>query len=384
MKKFQINIDEKIINDINDSILKFNWDNLPNINNWDLGVNKYILKDLCDYWVLKYKWKNVEADLNNLNHYIAEVDDLKIHFIYEKGKNTNSIPLLISHGWPGSFLEFKNIMEPLTNPKKFGLNDEICFDLIVPSIPGFAFSKASERPFGPRKIASYYNKLMTKVLNYKDYMAQGGDWGGAISSWLGYDHQEFCKAIHLNIMIMRDKNGPQTQEERLWQKKFKKEQIMEEGYRSLQATKPQTLAFAMNDNPVGIAAWILEKFHSWSDLKKKTVLDIYSKEDLITNIMIYIVTNSFNTASWIYYGRREEGGRIMNIQDKISTPTACALFPAEFLSWPPKSYVERLYNVIQWTKFNSGGHFAAMEEPELLLNDIRSFGYKIKSKFIDK
>ena len=125
---------------------------------------------------------------------------------------------------------------------------------------------------------------------------------------------------------------------------------MEEGYRSLQATKPQTLAFAMNENPVGIAAWILEKFHSWSDLKKKTVLDIYSKEDLITNIMIYIVTNTFNTASWIYYGRREEGGRIMNIQDKITTPTACALFPAEFLSWPPKSYVERLYNVIQWTE----------------------------------
>ena len=382
MKKFQINIDEKIINDIHDSILKFNWDNLPNINNWDLGVNKYILKDLCDYWVLKYKWKNIEADLNNLKHYIAEVDDLNIHFIYEKGQNTNSIPLLISHGWPGSFLEFKNIMEPLTNPKKFGLNDEICFDLIVPSIPGFAFSKAPEKPFGPRKIASYYNKLMTKVLNYKNYMAQGGDWGGAISSWLGYDHKDFCRAIHLNIMIMRDKNGPQSEEESTWQKNFKKEQVMEEGYRSLQATKPQTLAFAMNENPVGIAAWILEKFHSWSDLKNKTVLDVYSKEDLITNIMIYIVTNTFNSASWIYYGRREEGGRIMNIQDKITTPTACALFPAEFLSWPPKSYVERLYNVIQWTVHPSGGHFAAMEEPKLLLNDIRNFGYKVKSQFI--
>ena len=382
MKKFKINIDDKIIKDIRDSILKFNWGNLPNINNWDLGINKFILKDLCDYWISKYDWKIAESLLNNFNHYTEVVDDLKIHFIYEKGQSQNSIPLLISHGWPGSFLEFKNILEPLTNPKKYGLDEDVCFDLILPSIPGFAFSQAPERPLGPRKIATYYNKLMTKFLNYKSYMAQGGDWGGAISSWLGYDHKDFCKAIHLNIMIMRERNGPQSEEEREWQNKFKKEQVMEEGYRSLQATKPQTLAFAMNENPVAVAAWILEKFHSWSDLKNKTVLDIYSKEDLITNIMIYIVTNTFNTASWIYYGRREEGGRVMNIKDKITTPTACALFPAEFLSWPPKSYVDRMYNVLQWTEHPSGGHFAAMEEPTFLLNDIRSFGHKVKSMLI--
>ena len=382
MKKFRINIDDKIIKDTRDSILKFNWGNLPNINNWDLGVNKFILKDLCDYWISNYDWKLAESELNNFNHYTEVVDDLKIHFVYEKGMSQNSIPLLVSHGWPGSFLEFKKILEPLTNPKKYGLDEDVCFDLVMPSIPGFAFSDAPERPLGPRKIANYYNKLMIKVLNYKSYMAQGGDWGGAISSWLGYDHKDFCKAIHLNIMIMRDRNGPQSEEEREWQNKFKKEQVMEEGYRSLQATKPQTLAFAMNENPVGIAAWILEKFHNWSDLKNKTVLDIYSKEDLITNIMIYIVTNTFNTASWIYYGRREEGGRVMNIKDKITTPTACALFPAEFLSWPPKSYVDRMYNVLQWTEHPSGGHFAAMEEPTFLLNDIRSFAYKVKSMLI--
>lgn len=382
MKKFRINIDDKIIKDTRDSILKFNWGNLPNINNWDLGVNKFILKDLCDYWISNYDWKLAESELNNFNHYTEVVDDLKIHFVYEKGMSQNSIPLLVSHGWPGSFLEFKKILEPLTNPKKYGLDEDVCFDLVMPSIPGFAFSDAPERPLGPRKIANYYNKLMIKVLNYKSYMAQGGDWGGAISSWLGYDHKDFCKAIHLNIMIMRERNGPQSEEEREWQNKFKKEQVMEEGYRSLQATKPQTLAFAMNENPVGIAAWILEKFHNWSDLKNKTVLDIYSKEDLITNIMIYIVTNTFNTASWIYYGRREEGGRVMNIKDKITTPTACALFPAEFLSWPPKSYVDRMYNVLQWTEHPSGGHFAAMEEPTFLLNDIRSFAYKVKSMLI--
>ena len=384
MKNFQIKIENKNVDNIIKKVTTFDWSKIPDIKNWSLGVNKQEFKSICDYWATNYNWEEAEKKINQFNHYKAKVNDLNIHFIYKKGKNKNSIPLLISHGWPGSFLEFYEIIDPLTDPKSFGLDNEISFDLIIPSIPGFAFSDKPPAPFGPRKIASYYNDLMTKVLNYKSYMAQGGDWGGAISSWLGYDHEKFCKAIHLNIMIMRNKIGPQTEEEKLWQKEFKKEQILEEGYRSLQATKPQTLAFAMNENPVGVAAWIFEKFHGWSDLKNKTIFDIYSKDNLLTNIMIYLVTNSFNTASWIYFGRREEGGRAMNIAGKVITPTGCAVFPKEFLSWPPKSYVERLYNVLHWSEMPSGGHFAAMEEPNLLLNDILSFTKKIKVLFNSK
>ena len=382
MKKFIINIDIQLIDEIIEKVKSYNWNKLPDINNWNLGINKSTLKDLCDYWITDYNWRREEKKINAFNHFIADVDDLKIHFLYEKGKASNSIPLLISHGWPGSFIEFKNITEPLTNPKKFGLDENICFDLIMPSIPGFAFSSAPKLPFGPRKIAFYYNKLITEVLEYKTYVAQGGDWGSAISSWLGHDYDDFCKAIHLNAMLVRHREGVQTKEERIWQKKFNKDQVLEEGYRSLQATKPQTLAFAMNDNPVGIAAWILEKFHGWSDLKNKDVLNIYSKDDLLTNIMIYLVTNSFNTSSWIYYGRREEGGRVMNIKDKVNSITGCAIFPYEFLTWPPKSYVGRLYNLVHWSKLPSGGHFAALEEPNLLVNDIRDFVSKIKNRVI--
>ncbi len=380
MKNFKIKIKNKTVTKILKKVSKYDWSKIPDINNWSLGVNKIELRKICDYWIADYNWKKEEKKLNKLKHYKEKVDDINIHFVYKKGKNKKSIPLLISHGWPGSFIEFNNIIGPLTDPKKYGLDDKISFDIIAPSIPGFAFSDAPSKPIGPRKISFYYNKLMTETLKYKSYIAQGGDWGGAISSWLGYDYSNFCKAIHLNIMIMRDKDGPQSEEESLWQNEFKKEQILEQGYRSLQATKPQTLAFAMNDNPVGIAAWILEKFHGWSDLKNKSVLELYSKDDLLTNIMIYLVTDSFNTASWIYFGRREEGGRTMNIKDKVNTATGCALFPAELLSWPPKSYVERLYNIIQWTEMKSGGHFAAMEEPILLVNDIRDFGCKIKNK----
>ena len=379
MNKFDINYSDKIINDIKEKISNFNWENLPDFSNWDLGVNKEVLKDICNHWITNYSWKKEEKKLNSFNHYSAEVDDLNIHFVYEKGKSPNAIPLLISHGWPGSFLEFNKIIGPLTNPKQYGLDDSICFDLVIPSIPGFIFSSAPNHPYGPRKIASYYDKLMTDVLNYKNYYAQGGDWGGAISTWLGYDHFKNCKGIHLNIMIVRDKGGPQNEEEKYWQKRFKQEQILEEGYRTMQATKPQTLACAMIDNPVGVAAWILEKFYGWSDLREKSLKEVYGYDDLITNIMLYIVTNSFNTASWIYYGRREEGGRIMNFDGgKVNVPTACALFPKELLSWPPKSYVDRLFNVVQWNEFKSGGHFAALEEPDLLVQDIRSFFQSIK------
>ena len=378
MNKFDINYSDNIINDIKEKISNFNWENLPDFSNWDLGVNKEVLRDICNHWITNYSWKKEEKKLNSFNHYSAEVDDLNIHFVYEKGKSPNAIPLLISHGWPGSFLEFNKIIGPLTNPKQYGLDDSICFDLVIPSIPGFVFSSAPKHPYGPRKIASYYDKLMTDVLNYKNYYAQGGDWGGAISTWLGYDHFKNCKGIHLNIMIVRDKGGPQNEEEKYWQKRFKQEQILEEGYRTMQATKPQTLACAMIDNPIGVAAWILEKFYGWSDLREKSLKEVYGYDDLITNIMLYIVTNSFNTASWIYYGRREEGGRSLPKKRlPIKVPTAIAKFPKEYLEWAPKSYVKRIYNVKRWTEMPRGGHFAALEEPDLLIKDIKDFSKTI-------
>jgi microsomal epoxide hydrolase len=219
---------------------------------------------------------------------------------------------------------------------------------------------------------------MTDVLGYDSYLAQGGDWGGAITSWLGYEHAHSCRAIHLNVFTMRHPDGPQGEEELEWDANFDKDQIMQNGYRTIQATRPQTLSYAMNDSPVGVAAWILEKFYSWSDIEGDNVETAHTKDDLLTNIMIYLVTGSFNSASWIYYGRREEGGRILSPEGRrVEVPAACALFPKEMLRWPPRSYAERVYNVTRWTEMPRGGHFAAMEEPELLLADIRAFARSI-------
>ena len=173
---------------------------------------------------------------------------------------------------------------------------------------------------------------------------------------------------------MRHPDGPQSDEEKKWQERFDKDQIMQDGYRTQQATKPQTLSYGMMDSPVGIAAWILEKMHGWSDLKDKNIESVYSKDKLLANIMVYVLTKTFNTATWIYYGRREEGGRLFPSNfKKINIPTAAAIFPVEMSEWPPRSYVERIFNIKQWTEMPAGGHFAALEKPDLLVNDIKKF-----------
>ena len=228
-------------------------------------------------------------------------------------------------------------------------------------------------------MAGMFDTLMTDVLGYDSYLAQGGDWGGAISSWLGYDHAPACRAIHINIMTMRHVDGPKGPEEEAWAVEFEREQMMEDGYRTQQATKPQTLSYAMMDSPVGVAAWIIEKFNSWSDTDGDNIESVHSKDSLLTNIMVYLVTGTFNSASWIYYGRREEGGRLLSPEGRrVEVPTAVALFPAELLSWPPRSYVERVYNISRWTEMPRGGHFAALEQPDLLIEDIRAFARTLR------
>ncbi|MDB2390423.1 epoxide hydrolase [Alphaproteobacteria bacterium] len=378
---FKIQVNDDILEHIRARVRAYPWDLMPDDGGWAYGTSKAYLKSLCDYWVEEYDWRKAEAELNYFNHFTVEIDSINIHFIYEKASRDASTPLLISHGWPGSIAEFKKIIEPLAHPERFGGKSEDAFDVIAPSLPGFAYSGQPPHPYGPRKMASIFNNLMTEKLGYNSYIAQGGDWGGAISSWLGYDHASTCQAIHINILTMRHPDGPQTPAEREWDRQFNIDQIMQDGYRTQQATKPQTLGFAMMDSPVGIAAWIIEKFNSWSDVNDNDIEAVHSKDDLLTNIMIYLTTGSFHTASWIYYGRREEGGRIFSPEGRrVEVPTGCALFPAEMLAWPPRSYVDRLYNVTHWSEMPVGGHFAAMEQPDILIEDIRRFARSLKQE----
>jgi len=377
-KPFKLNVSKDILQEINLKVKNYPWHEMPDDGGWEYGTNLEYMKEISNYWVNTFNWKKQEEEINKFSNYITVVDDIKIHYILEKGSGLKSTPILLMHGWPGSVVEFLHIIQKLAHPEKFGGKKEDAFDVVIPSLPGFGFSGRPPRPIGPRKMSKILNRLMVNKLGYKKYLAQGGDWGATICNWLAYDHSKTCKAIHINCLTMRLPDGPQNQEEKDWQIKFDKDQIMQDGYRTQQATKPQTLSYGMMDSPVGVAAWILEKMYFWTDLKNKDLESVYSKDILLTNIMVYILTKTFNTASWIYYGRREEGGRFFPKDfKKIQVPTGIAIFPFEMSTWPPKSYLDRMFNIKQLTKMSKGGHFAAMEQPDLLIEDIVKFAKKL-------
>ena len=376
---FRIDVPDKTLEKIRTQVADYPWHEMPDDGGWAYGTHLGYMKELCAYWVNEFDWRKQEAAINRFSHFIAPVQGIDLHFIQEKGDGPSPLPLIISHGWPGSIVEFLDIIQPLAHPQRFGGSTDDAFDVIVPSLPGFGFSGRPGRPIGPRKMAELFNRLMIDVLGYSNYLAQGGDWGGAISSWLGFEHAPTCQAIHINILTMRHPDGPHGPEEEAWAVQFERDQLLENGYRTQQATKPQTLSYAMMDSPVGVAAWIIEKFNSWSDTDGDNIESAHTKDSLLTNIMVYLVTKTFNTASWIYYGRREEGGRLLSTDNRrVEVPTAAALFPAELLAWPPRSYVERLYNITHWSEMPRGGHFAALEEPELLIDDIRAFARTLR------
>lgn len=374
IRRFTIDVPETKLRRIREHVAAYPWADMPALDGWEYGTNHAYLRALCNYWLDGFDWRREEAAMSSFDHFITPIDGIDIHFILEKGSGPNPRPLILSHGWPGSVDEFRHIIQPLAHPERFGGDIADAFDVVAPSLPGFGFSGAPPQPIGPRKMAALFNTLMTERLGYTGYLAQGGDWGGAISSWLGYDHAQACAAIHLNIFTMRHHAGPQTPDEDKWAAAFEVQQASQNGYRVQQATKPQSLGFAMADSPVGVAAWIIEKFNAWSDTSGDDVESAHTKDALLANIMIYLVTDSFATASWIYAGRETEGGRLISTDgSRVEVPTACALFPKELLAWPPQSYANRVYNITRWTEFPRGGHFAAMEAPELLIEDIRAF-----------
>ncbi len=377
IRPYKIEISDEMIAQIKSKVANYPWEQcyMPSDNGWDYGTNMSYLKELCEYWVEGYDWRKHETSLNRCENYMAEVDGIDMHFMVEKGSGANPKPLLLVHGWPGSISEFMHIIEPLAHPERFGGSIDDAYTLIMPSLPGFAFSARPARPMGPRAMGKILNSLMVDTLGYKSYLAQGGDWGSAICSWIAYDYPTHCKGMHFNFPTMRNSAGPQTEEERTWDNGLEDAQIMNNGYRTQQATKPQSLAYGMFESPVAVAGWLIDKFYHWSDVDCGDLESCHCKDDLLTNIMLYVVTNSFNSSTWIYYGRREEGGRYLVGDDgrTVTVPTGCALYPAEMMCWPPRSYYERMYNITHWNTMKKGGHFAAMEVPEIWLDDVRAF-----------
>ena len=270
--------------------------------------------------------------------------------------------------------EYYPLIEPLCFPERCGGDPRDGFDLVIPSLPGFGFSSKPASMVGLRRVAGLWHRLMTEVLGYSRYGAQGGDMGSAVSTWLALDGGASVAGIHLNLGLMAaaDTQVPQNDDEQGWAKQLQETMQRESAYWSLHNTKPQTISLALSDNPVGVAAWILEKVHGWSEIGQD-IESRYTKDQLITALMIYLVTDTINTSIWMYRGAVQEGSGVIPAGQRITAPTACAVFPKEFLPWPPRSRVERTFNLRRWTVMPAGGHFPAMEVPEALARDICTF-----------
>ncbi len=347
---------------------------------WMHGMSTPVLKDVVNHWLTAYDWAGQVAELNRYAHYKAEVDGLDLHFIHIVGEAKGTRPLLITHGWPGSFYEFWQVIEALAYPARSGHIGQPAFDLIIPSLPGYAYAGKPQSFLGPRATAALWDKLMCDVLGYKTYLAQGGDWGSMVTSWLGLNHgtaegKGGCAAIHLNMVGFQPFGAkPETPDEKKWVNQTKSAMRLEGSYFMQQATKPQTLSFGMMDSPTGQAAWILEKFHAWSDLKAGDLWSVYTRDQLLTNLMLYIMNDAFATSVRYYQSFMMEGGPLLPEGAYCQTPTGFTNYPGEkILSAPPKSWVERAYNINYWAKADRGGHFAAMEVPELYIADVRAW-----------
>ena len=359
------------------------WPPAPAVaDGWAFGCDDGYLRELCRHWTEAYDWRAAVADLNRFPQFTARVEDFDLHFVHLVGEAGGRRPLILTHGWPGSHYEFWQAAEKLAFPSRHGGETADAFDLVIPSLPGFGFSSKPARPIGQRATARLFNTLMTKVLGYDSYLAQGGDWGGLVTSWLGHDHgvqaRGPVRAIHLNMIGFRPADGPQSEAEADWMERQRAMLDVMGAYLRLQVSRPQSIAWMAAGNPVGQAAWIAERFHDWTDLSARSLDEAFPKDRLLTNIMLYVMTGSFTTGAWYYRGLMEEGGVALPPGERCATPTAFANFPGEPLyTAPPRSWAERAYEVVRWSEMPRGGHFAAMEEPDLFVDEVRAWGRSV-------
>lgn len=346
---------------------------------WDLGTDTTYLRDLVTYWRDRFDWRVQERRLNEMEQFTTTIDGLRVHFVHRKSKHPNAFPLLITHGWPGSIAEFTKIIGPLTEPTAHGGTAADAFDVVMPSIPGFGFSEAPKTPgFDPARIAQLEASLMAR-LGYSRYGVHGGDWGSIISTQVAARDTAHVAGLHINMCFGGaapggDPNEGLTPGEIARLKARQTFQNEETGYQQIQGTKPQTIGIALNDSPVGLAAWIVEKFKSWCDCDGNPE-NIFTRDELLTNITLYWVTETAASSARIYYESRHP--TTAPVPGKIAAPMACADFPKEII-WSPRRYLEARYNITRWTEMPKGGHFAAMEQPQLLVDDIRAFFRSIR------
>jgi pimeloyl-ACP methyl ester carboxylesterase len=385
IEPFRIAVPEEVLRDLRERIARTRWPDEIRGSGWEHGTSLHYLRDLLDYWAHGFDWRAQETFLNSFHHFRVVVEGQGLHFLHERGRGPAPLPLLLPHGWPSSFYEMTKLVPLLTDPESHGGEAADSFDVVVPSLPGCGFS---ERPRDPgmhkTRMAELFADLMTAVLGYSRFGARAGDIGAGVVSLLALDYPERVAGIHLSD-VYRPYLGPGArtftdaerrffEEERLWAER-------EGAYDHIQATKPQTLGYGLADSPAGLAAWIVEKFRSWSDCGGD-IERRFTKDELLTNLTIYWVTNTINSANRLYF-ERDRNPRPLGRDDRVRVPTAVTIFPAD-IDHPPREWAERVYEVARWTEMPRGGHFAALEEPELLAEDIRDFFRPLRGSGVQK
>jgi pimeloyl-ACP methyl ester carboxylesterase len=378
VQSFTIANPQVTLDDLRERLARTRWPDAAEGASWNSGTSLAYMKELVHYWQHQYDWRSQEAALNQFAQFKTEVDGQGLHFLYERGKGPNPIPLLLIHGWPDSFYRFHKIIPMLTDPERFGGDPQISFDVIVPSLPGFGFSdRPGEGGMKSIRSADLLARLMHEELGYQQFAAAGGDIGSRVARLMALAHPEWLIGIHLtDIGFPREAAFPPevpnpSPVEQQFLGSVQGWFFQEGAYAMLQTTKPQTISYPLNDSPVGLAAWIVEKFRAWSDCDGD-IEKSYTKDELLTNNMLYWVTETISSSARLY---REDGLQTapqLKAGQYIEVPAGVATFPKD-LTVPPRELGERFLRIKHWTKMPRGGHFAALEEPELLAEDLRAF-----------
>jgi epoxide hydrolase len=374
---FLIEIPEADLGDLRERLERTRWPEGETVEDWSQGVPLAYMQELCGYWAEGYDWRATEARLNALPQFRTEIDGLGIHFIHVRSPHPDALPLVITHGWPGSIVEFLKVIRPLADPPAYGGHPADAFHVVCPSLPGYGFSdKPAQRGWTVERIASAWTRLMAR-LGYERYGAQGGDWGTSISTSIGQQDPEHVAGIHLTPPIA----GPDpatfddlTEPERAALAELEHRQEWEDGYTLEQSTRPQTVGYGLVDSPVGLCAWIVEKFWSWTDWDGH-LENVLTRDELLDNVMMHWLPGTGASAARLYW---ESIGQVQkwfteSSADTVTVPTGCSIFPKE-VPRPSRRWAEKRYtNIRYWNELDRGGHFAAFEQPDLFVNEVRSF-----------
>lgn len=367
VRPFTIHVDDAVLDDLRRRLHATRWPERELVDDWSQGVPLDYLRDVCAYWADGYDWRAREAALNRFDQFVTEIDGVDVHLVHQRSSNPDALPLVLTHGWPGSIAEFQHVIEPLTEPQDHGGDRADAFHVIAPSLPGFGFSgKPTTTGWGVDRIADAWATL-TERLGYERVLAQGGDWGSAITAAFGRRHPDRCTAVHMTLAMGARPTGEPTEPEELHAvERMQYYAEWDSGYSTQQRSRPQTVGYGLTDSPAGQAAWILEKFWAWTDNDGRPE-DAITRDDLLDNLTIYWVTATAASSARIYWESFGRGGS----RDPVTVSAGFAVYPAEFVRPVRKWLGDAFPDIVHWAEYDRGGHFAAFEVPDTFVADLR-------------